>query len=157
MKELSEAANFCRDTFGGELPPELRGQIVARMTRARRRARFANGTRIVAVAALILFGAVMLHRPARQPVSVAVVRPNENLSLPSGKVRTIRFTGMVRTVPFSEQFVVRSAPTTVAIVHSDGPHGYEEISEDQMFRLLEGWSIALVKVNGVAELEILTR
>src|SRR5438876_1176899 len=103
MKEFSEAQDFCRDTFTRELPAEMREEIVARMARTRRMARFANATRTVAVVgALILFGMVALHRPVRQPASVAAARPSQSPGLASWKVRTIQFTGIARTVPLDE-------------------------------------------------------
>jgi len=158
MKEFSEAEDFYRDTFAGELSAELRERMVARMARERRMTRFANATKVVTVAAAILFVAVALNRPARRAVSVATqASGSPAVNLAEWKVKSMKFSSVVRTAPLAEEMIVRSEPTTLAIVHSDGPRGYEEISDDQMFRLLEGWTVALVRVNGVADLEILTQ
>jgi hypothetical protein len=159
MKDFSEAEDFCRETFAGDIPGELRERLVARMAHTRRMTRLANATKVAAMAAMILFVAVALNRTGRKPASIAVTQASRGAApnLSGWKVKSVQFSGIVRTIPLDEQLLVRSTPTTLAIVHSDGPRGYEEISDDQMFRLLEGWTIALVRVNGVAELEILTQ
>jgi hypothetical protein len=158
MKDFSNAEDFYRDTFTGDLSAELRERMVARMTRTRRITRIANVTKVAAATVAILLGALLLNRTARRPISVATqASAHTVVNLAEWKINTVRFANVVRTEPLAEDMVVRSAPTTVAIVHSDGPRGYEEISEDQMFRLLQGWTVALVRVNGVADLEILTQ
>ena len=160
MKEFSDAEKFCRDAFAGELSDALREEIVSGMTRTRRVTRIANGAKVVAVLTLILLGTVYLNRPARRSVSVAVTQAAPaKATLNSGfsRVQSAPFSGVVRSIPLAEQMVIRSVPTTLAIVHSDGPRGYQEITDEQMFRMLQGWSIALVKVNGVTELELLTQ
>lgn len=160
MKEFSNAEDLCRDAFAGELSADLREQIVLGMARTRRVARFANAAKVVVVVALFLFGVVFLNRPARRSFSVAVTQAGQakaSQSLSFLRINSVAFSGVVRSMPLAEQMVIRSVPTTVAIVHSNGPRGYEKISDEQMFRLLQGWSIALVRLNGVSELELLSR
>jgi hypothetical protein len=149
MKTLFQNEEFCRDAFGDGLRGGFREDVVARMAQTRKRVRFVESARVVCVlAAAVLTLVFAVKKPAR-PLEVVSVR-----EAPSWKVRTVRFDGIVRTQPLSEVMIVRSDESNVAIVRS-APGMYDLISDEQMFAMLRGWSVALVRVNGVADLEIL--
>ena len=149
MKTLFRNEEFCSDTFGEGLRGGFRDDVVARMARTRQRTRFLESARVVCVFAAALLALVFVMKKPVRVVEVATVR-----EAAPWNVRTVRFDGIVRTQPLSELMIVRSDESNVAIVRS-APGMYDLISDEQMFAMLRGWSVALVKVNGVADLEIL--
>jgi hypothetical protein len=67
------------------------------------------------------------------------------------RVHSVSFGGIVESTALPSGMLVTSAETQVAIVRTEAPFFYERISDEQMLELLRGRSVALVKVNGVAE------
>ena len=152
MKTIWQNEEFCREAFAGAAEGELREALVGRMTRTRRRARVANAARVVCCVVAVLLVGVTLSLRRDQPASQVVAAPKA--TAPSWKVQSVTFEGIVRSEPMSLSMIVRSETSNVAVVRS-APGSYELISEEQMFAMLSGWSVALVRVNGVADLEIL--
>jgi hypothetical protein len=152
MNSISHHTEFCRDTFADALPGELRDQMISRMTQARRRKRRADLAAVISIAVLFAFLAVTLRHPHVQPIqNVAITHapiPVSNL-----KFHTVPFEGIVHSVPIADRLLVRSSQTTVAIVRTDSS-SYEPLSDEQFFQALKGWSVALVKVNGVSQIEL---
>lgn len=149
MKTLFQNDEFCSDTFGEELRGTFRDDVVGRMARTRKRVRFVEGARVVCVLMAAVMALVFAIKKPARPIEVVTVRET-----PTWKVNLVRFNGIVRTQPLSELMIVRSDEANVAIVRS-APGFYDLISDEQMFAMLRGWSVAIVKVNGVADLEIL--
>lgn len=149
MKTLFQNEEFCSDAFGESLRGGFREDVVGRMTRTRKRVRFVEGARVVCMVAAALLAIVFVTKKPARPIEVVTVR-----EAPTWKVNSVRFDGIVRTQPLSELMIVRSDEANVAIVRS-APGTYDLISDEQMFAMLRGWSVAMVKVNGVTDLEIL--
>lgn len=149
MKTLWQDDQFCGDAFGESLRGGFREDMVARMMRSRKRARVVERARVVCVLAALLFAAVLMMNKPEPAVNAVAVRKT-----PAWKVTTGPFNGIVRTIPLSESLIVRSDVSNVAVVRS-APGLYDLISDEQMFAMLSGRAVALVKVNGVTALEIL--
>src|SRR5687768_14873646 len=148
MKTLWHDKDFCSDAFGEDLRGSFRDGVVARMTRTRKRARVVERAKVASILAAALLAAVLLmNKPERAVTLVSAPRT------PAWKVRTAAFDGIVRTQPLSESFVVRSDVSNVAVVRT-APGLYDLISDEQMFAMLSGRAVMLVKVNGVADLQI---
>src|SRR5687767_12312873 len=152
MKTIWQNEDFCRDAFEEAGESELREGLVARMVQTRRRARVANGARVVCCGAAVLWIGLTLSLRRDQPTTQVVVAPK--VVAPSWKVHSGPFEGIIRSQPLEVSMIVRSDESNVAMVRS-APGFHELISEEQMFAMLSGWSVALVRVNGVAEVEIL--
>lgn len=154
MNPVLNNEEFCRDAFGEILPTDLRNDLVARMGRARKGARRANGAKVVCGIAAIVLLCFAIFAPKR---SVSTPRAVAVTPEVSWKIRSTPFDAIVRSEPLSELMVVRSVESNIAVVRSEKSGLYEEISDEQMFAMLQGWSVALVKVNGVTDLELMTR
>ena len=159
---------FCRDAFGaaeagrdgGSAGSELREGLVAGMVRARRRARLAIGARMVCCGAALILVAVMSAWRGRESGRLVGSAPTGPSAVDGAvtaravEVRSRPFGAVVRSAPLSESMIVRSDELNLAVVRSESG-SYDLISDEQMFAMLSGWSVALVRVNGLAELEIL--
>jgi hypothetical protein len=158
MNSLLNNEEFCRDAFGDILPGDKRNDVVAQMVRARKGARVAEVAKAVCAVAAIVLLCVMIFGPKRslpaRPTAVAVTPVTPAVSW---KIRSVAFDEIVRSEPLSELMVVRSSESNVAMVRSEKRGLYEEISDEQMLAMLQGWSVALVKVNGVSDLELMAR
>ena len=154
MNSILSNEEFCRDAFGDILPGELRNDVVARMVRARKGARVARGAKVVCGIAAMVLLCMAIFAPKRSAVTPTAVAVTPAVSW---KVRSAPFKAIVRSEPLSELMVVRSSESNIAVVRSEKRGLYEEISDEQMFAMLQGWSVALVKVNGVSDLELIER
>lgn len=150
---LSHQKEFCRETFADALSNDLRDEMIVRMTQTRRRQKhFVNFAKIICIGIAFGFLAVTVRQPHVQPLR-NVATTLEQPPVANLKINTVPFNGIIHTAPISDRFLVHSRPTTVAIVHTDSA-GYEPISDEQLFQALRGWSIALVKHNGISQIEM---
>ena len=154
MKTLWQNDDFCRDAFGETLPRDLKESVVAQMSRARRQARISEAAKAIClVGAILLFGFLLTTKPNKsKSASIAIAAPQA----PAWKVHSVEFKGIVRSQPLGQSLIIRSEPAEIAIVHTRLTPMLEIISDEQMFAMLRGWSVGMIKVNGIADLEILS-
>jgi hypothetical protein len=150
MNSLWKNDDFCRDAFAAELAGGMREAVVSEMARARRGVRVARYGRMAGACAMLV--ALLVAISGRKTeLQTVVVAPKTFKVVDTLRVRSAPFAGIVRSGALSAGMMVTSDEAQLAIVRTEGPRLYELISDEQMLALLRGRSVALMKVNGVAE------